>query len=135
MSGELNLSKLLKELNPQLNDGEFVFVTVKEEVVDDIDCSDVLSAFRENEGTTLVMRRAVADRLGFPYDYPFSWITLKVHSSLDAVGLTAAFSIKLAEHNISCNVIAGYHHDHLFVDTKNAQTAIRVLRKLSEDNQ
>ncbi len=135
MSGKLNLSKLLKELNPQLNDGEFVFVTVAEEMVNRVDYSDVLSAFRENEGITLVMQRAIADKLDFPYKYVSSWITLEVHSSLDGVGLTAAFSTKLAEHNISCNVIAGYYHDHLFVNTEDAQAAIRVLRELAKDNQ
>ncbi len=82
----------------------------------------------------MVMQRAIADKLGFPYKHVCSWITLEVHSSLDAVGLTAAFSTKLAEHNISCNVIAGYYHDHLFVATEDAQSAVRVLGKLAEDN-
>lgn len=73
-----------------------------------------------------------ADRLGLAYDYVAGWIALQVHSALAAVGLTAAVSAALAEANISCNVVAGYHHDHLLVPIKCLDEALTVLRKLTE---
>lgn len=60
-----------------------------------------------------------------------AWITLEVHSALDAVGLTAAVSHVLAKENISCNVIAAYHHDHIFVGKEDAQKALKALLKLT----
>ena len=60
-----------------------------------------------------------------------AWITLEVHSSLAAVGLTAAFAGALAQANISCNVIAGYYHDHLFVARDDAERALSTLRALA----
>ena len=77
--------------------------------------AEPLASFREREGLTLVLERRQAERLGLPYEYVAAWITLTVHSSLAAVGLTAAFATALAEAGISCNVMAGYFHDHLFV--------------------
>ena len=75
----------------------------------------------------------MADRMQLEYSFVAKWITLTVHSSLEAVGLTAAFSKALAEENISCNVVAGYFHDHIFINKKDAQKALIVLNKFSAE--
>ena len=131
MPAETNLIKLIKEMRPQLNKGDYVFVSVQD--ANTIDRADTICEFKEREGITLVLEKTKADSLGLPYDYVAAWITLQVHSALAAVGLTAAFSNALAKHNISCNVIAGYYHDHIFVAKEDAQKAVDVLKRLSEN--
>ena len=127
MSGETRLAALLETLSPQRRPGSFVFVPVDEPPVD----LEVLASVVEPEGLSLVVTREDAERLGFGYDFVAAWITLRVHSALDAVGLTAAVSTALAEAGISCNVVAGYHHDHLLVPLDRAEDALIVLRGLS----
>ncbi len=130
MSGEKNLKKLISNLRPILNEGEYVFVSVADASIIPRNLS--LVEIKEKEGITLVLSKNDADRLDLPYSYIATWITLEVHSSLEAIGLTAAFSRALAAANISCNVIAGYYHDHIFVDHKDSQLALQTLIKLSE---
>tara|TARA_B110000259_G_C13711917_1_gene280776 strand:- start:48 stop:446 length:399 start_codon:yes stop_codon:yes gene_type:complete len=130
MEGEKDLQKLLKNMKPVLNPGEYVFAVVKN--LDNILRTDTLFEFKEKEAITLVLEKNKADTLKLSYQFISSWITLKVHSSLEAVGLTAAFSTALTKHKISCNVVAGFYHDHIFVDTKDAKKAIEVLTNLSK---
>ncbi|MFF0630835.1 ACT domain-containing protein [Streptomyces sp. NPDC004296] len=85
----------------------------------------------EEEGLTLVLDRQDADQAGLTYDYVASWITLRVHSSLEAVGLTAVFAEALAQAGLSCNVVAGFHHDHLFVPHADAPRALAALEQLT----
>lgn len=131
MTGETNLSRLLASLSPRLNPGRFVFCSVPQPTV--VQVAAALGSFREAEGTTLILAREEAERLGLTYDYLAAWITLEVHSSLAAVGLTAAFAKALAGEGISCNVIAGFHHDHLFVAEADAERAMAALQRLAEE--
>lgn len=135
MKGEQNLAALIKGMKPDLNEGSYVFVCVKDlDALNAIDRVDTICEFKEKEGTTLVLKKEKADELSLKYRYVASWITLQIHSALEAVGLTALFSAELAKHNISCNVIAGYYHDHIFIDKNDAAKAVEVLRNLSEKN-
>jgi uncharacterized protein len=84
----------------------------------------------EDEGITLVLTQAEADRLGLPYGYVAARITLTINSDLAAIGLTAEVSRVLAQAGISCNVIAGLAHDHLFVDHARGPEALRLLERL-----
>lgn len=89
------------------------------------------ATIREDEGLTVVLPRERADALGLSYDFVAAWITLRVHSALEAVGLTAAFSAALTQAGLSCNVLAGFHHDHLLVPYEQAEDALAVLRELA----
>ena len=130
MAGETNLEALIKGMTPKLNNGDYVFCTVKN--LAKINRNDTICEFKEEEGTTIVIERNKADFLKLKYEYIASWITLTIHSSLDAVGLTALFSNELAKNNISCNVIAGYYHDHIFIDKNDANKAIEILKNLAK---
>ena len=127
MSGVRDLRVLLETMSPEVRPGRYVFVVHKGPIDAETQASIV-----EPEGLSLLLRQEDADRLGLAYDYVAGWITLTVHSSLAAVGLTAAVSAALAEAGISCNVIAGYHHDHLLVPVDRVDDALASLHTLVE---
>jgi len=129
MAGETSLTALLRNLHPILNDGEYVFCSLADATV--LQGEDTLGSFREQEGLTVILERRRADALGLKYEYVAAWITLTVHSALEAVGLTAAFASALGKAGISCNVLAAYYHDHVFVAVQDAARAMEVLRELS----
>lgn len=91
---------------------------------------DPIATVREDEGLTLVLRQEAADGAGLAYDAPMAWITLRVHSALEAVGMTAAFSAALTAAGIGCNVVAGFHHDHIFVPLARGEEARALLATL-----
>lgn len=129
MAGETSLATLLRSMSPELNDGDYVFCSVADAGL--LNGAEVLGSFREREGLTVIVERQQAEALGLTFDYVAAWITLNVHSALEAVGLTAAFATALGQAGISCNVIAGFYHDHLFVGKNDAHKALSVLRQLA----
>lgn len=130
MKGETDLGKMLATLQPTLRDEEYVFCTVGNGRYGDHSELEPIASFLEAEGLTLVIPKLRADQHGIAYDGVFRCITLSVHSSLDAVGLTAVVATKLAEHNISANVIAAFYHDHIFVQAHRAEAALAALKEL-----
>lgn len=132
MAGETNLNRLLASMSPVLLEGAYVFCTFPDARYGDYAELEPVAAIQEAEGLTLVVPETNADEHGFGYDAVFRGITLRVHSSLEAVGLTAAFSGALAEQGISANVVAGYYHDHIFVPSTRAADAVAALVTLAE---
>jgi len=120
---------MLAGMTPVLRDGEFVFCTlaVGAEVPRAL---EPLGWFRETEGVTLILERAAAQRAGFDVGLPMRQISLAVHSALDGVGLTAGVASALAEAGIPCNVVAAFHHDHVFVPAAVAEQALQALLDL-----
>ena len=129
MPGETNLTTLLKNMTPVLNEGDYVYCIISS--IQSIDTAHILGLFKEMKGFTIILQREIADRLQLEYSYIAAWITLTIHSSLAATGLTAAFATALAQEGISCNVVAAYYHDHIFVAKEDAERAIAVLKRLS----
>jgi uncharacterized protein len=118
-----DLAALLRHMNPRLHEGEWVFCAGL--------APDAIATFHEEEGPSSVMERGKADALGLPYSYIAAWITLNVHSDLDAVGLLAAVCAAIAQANISCNVVSALRHDHLFVPYDRRDEVLSILDALS----
>ena len=120
------MSTAWHDLRPSLHPDPYVFAQVPEGRPGPAP----FAVIREDEGITLVLTRDQADRHGLRYEYVAARITLTVNSALAAVGLTAEVSRVLAAAGISCNVIAGLHHDHLFVDAARGSEALSLLERL-----
>jgi uncharacterized protein len=127
-----DLPTLLRCMDPLLHPGVHVFVSVPDGTA--VPWQQVIAMVREPEGLTLVLAESDALELGLPILFRAAWITLKVHSDLQAVGLTAAFSAALGSAGISCNVLAGVCHDHIFVPADRAADAMAALQGLQRDS-
>ena len=134
MAGVDDLDQLLAGMEPELRDGEFVFCTVANGNIVDLARLDPLGIFREAEGLTLILRRETAKQEGLAGAALMRLITLTGHSSLEAVGLTAAFSARLAREGIAANVVAAFHHDHIFVPAADADKALAALKALQRES-
>ena len=130
MSGETDLAKLIATMEPELANERYIFATLENWDYTLLAELTPVSTFQEKEGLTAVLTQAKADEFGIVYAGVFKCITLMVHSSLDAVGLTAAVSAKLTQVNVSANVIAAYYHDHVFVAEHDGDKALMALQAL-----
>ncbi len=130
MTVEKDLNKLLKTIRPKHNIGDYVFCIANDLAI--INRDDAILIFKEPKGNTIILKKELADSLKFEYSFVASWITLTIHSSLESVGLTATFSTALSREEISCNVVAAFYHDHIFVNKNDTEKAMEILNKLSQ---
>lgn len=130
MTATRDLEQLLRTLSPVCNPGVYVFCSLPAGLA--IDMAPVVASIREAEGLSVVLAERDALGLGLPILFRAAWLTLSVHSDLEALGLTAAVSAALTEAGIACNVVAGNFHDHLFVPHEQADAAMEALMRLQQ---
>ena len=128
-TGESDLLTLIAQMSPSLDDQIWAFVSV-DEVSSEYLAEHALATFRETEGTTLIVSWERAEEFDVSSE-PMARITLNIHSSLEAVGLTAAVSQALASEAISANMVAGFYHNHIFVPQTAGERAVACLTLLS----
>jgi hypothetical protein len=125
MTEERDLKKLLAQMAPAIHQDLFVFCTFADRRVPS--SLEPLATFQESEGLTAIVPKHQAESLGLPLRFESRLITLTVQSSLEAVGLLARVTSTIAAEGISCNVVSGYYHDHIFVPREKAEIAYAVL--------
>jgi hypothetical protein len=133
VSGGTDIATLLADMDPTLSAVEVVFCSFPNAAVADQAFLDPIGSFIEPEGLSLIISRQVAEAHGIAFSVVLQGITLNVHSSLEAVGLTAAVAGRLTQHGISANIVAAYHHDRVFVPVADAERALAVLRTLQAE--
>ena len=126
MPGQADLQTLLATMEPALDPEEYVFCLAAGMLP-----VDALCVFREDEGLTLIVPRAQAEREGLAFTYPCRRIVPRVQSDLNAIGFLAALTTELARAGIGVNPVAAYTQDHLFVATELADRALACLRDLA----
>lgn len=122
---------MIQGMSPVLDPVLYHFCTSPAGATDPGLLAQALASFAEEEGLSLILTDALARAHGFATDMPMQRITLNVYSALDGVGLTAAVAVALAKHDIPCNMVAGYHHDHAFVPAAMADHALEILLRLA----
>jgi uncharacterized protein len=130
MSGETDLKILLRSMSPMLDPDPYGFAAVTTDEVAKF--THPFALVHEAEGTTIVDRLIAFEKAGMQRPEKWARITLHIHSSLQAVGLTAAFATALGKVGISANVIAGFHHDHILVQWERRHDAMVALHELAQ---
>lgn len=121
---------MIAGMDPELRDGVFVFCGGVDSTVEAACAARAIATFAEPDGTSFIVPLSAALELGLEADLPMRCITLRVHSALDGVGLTAAVATALAARGIACNMVAAFRHDHVFVPEARAHDAMMALRDL-----
>jgi|TARA_B000000475_G_scaffold133548_1_gene107688 hypothetical protein len=130
MPGQTDLKKILESIDPYLVDESFIFMTTDQSLSSISNTLNPIASFKENEGLSIVITQATADKNAITYDSVFSCISLGVHSSLESYGLISTISRELTQNNISTNVFSGYYHDHIFVQSEKADKALEIISKI-----
>ena len=113
-----------------LNKGEYVFCSIMD--INKISMNNIICSFKESKGYSIIISKEEATSNNLPFYFISAWITLNIDSKLDSVGLTSSFSRDLTKAGISCNVIAAYHHDHIFVPYIDKHKAMKILSDMYE---
>lgn len=128
--GEKELAVLLREMQPFLHPQAVGFISLDEETFFSLQLNPI-ATFWEEEGITVVLSQSQAERLNLPVQGYWAWITLQIHSALDAVGFLAVITSALAKAGISVNVYSAFYHDHIFVPWEDRLQAMEVLKTIS----
>jgi len=135
--GESDLDKLIKNMEPVLENEELVFCALPPEQAEDylMICQGF---YIERESVTVIISRHLAEINKLEFGLVFKRITLNIHSSLAAVGFLARVTEVLAAQGFAVNVVSAYYHDHLYIQSDQAQSALNTLllwqEKLSRDD-
>lgn len=130
MTGERDLGRLIATMEPALHPDPHGYALA---LAGHPAPPGTFATVAEGEGLTLIAPAAVLSAAGIDPGPPFARITLTVFSSLQAVGLTAAIARTLGDRGISANVVAGLHHDHIFLPWDRRHDALGALRALSAE--
>jgi hypothetical protein len=129
VNAETELQKLLASMEPELHPDVFVFATLSPANFKALQ-PEIWGWFREPEGITLILKKNAAETASLDYTYPSRLITLRVQSSLEAIGFLAVITERLAAAGISVNAISAYYHDHLFVPVDRAEQTLEILHTI-----
>ncbi len=133
MTGETDLDRLLASMNPELRPGVFVFATLGPGTAPPESIEPIM-VFCETEGTTLILTLEAAEGAGIAGVFPCRMITLRIHSSLEAIGFMARITTRIAGSGIGVNPVSAFFHDHIFVPEDRAEDAVALLRELSRES-
>ena len=133
MPGETDLAILLASLDPVLDSREFGYALVPHGTALPAGLRP-MGIFHEDEGVTLIAPASELAAAGIAALTGLARLTMMVQSSLEAVGMTAAMATALTHAGISANVVAAYHHDHIFVPWNRRHEAVAVLRALADQD-
>ena len=131
MPGETDLATLLASLDPVLDAREFGYATVPLGTLLP-EGFQPWGLFHEDEGLTLIAPASELAAAGIEALAGLARLTMKVQSSLEAVGMTAAMATALTRAGISANVVAAYHHDHIFVPWNRREEVVALLAALAD---